>query len=588
MSDIIQLLPDHVANQIAAGEVVQRPASVVKELLENAIDARATSIQLIVKEAGRQLIQVIDNGKGMSVTDARMAFERHATSKIKSTDDIFKITTKGFRGEALASIAAVAQVELKTKTDDDEVGTALQINGGTVQGQEATVTTVGTTISVKNLFYNVPARRNFLKSNSVEFRHILDEFHRVALAHENIDFQLIHNDQEVFRLNKTHLAQRILHIFGKKLEGQLIPIKEETEIVKISGFIGKPEVSKKSRGEQFFFVNHRFIKSGYLHKAMLHAFENIISKGTHPSYFIFLEINPQKIDINIHPTKTEIKFEDDAAIYAQLRAAAKHALGQHQITPTLDFDQPNWDIPLVKKNQEIRSPEITVDRNYNPFKSEINLRGSSSNKTGKYDFYDIERSAEAKQEVLIDSSEKKSNDITQWQSSYIVTFLEKNMLIIDQNRAHQLVLYNKFLNKNKQNTLSQQLLFPVEINIDEKEKTWINETEQHWISFGFDLEISENTLTVRAIPADLTAKMILPIMSDFLSSEHSSETLKYEEVLSKLMAKSAAIKKGTRMNYDEMNHLVQELFSLEDNNYTPYGKRIYKLVSLRETQKFFE
>lgn len=588
MSDIIQLLPDHVANQIAAGEVVQRPASVVKELLENAIDAGATSIQLIVKEAGRQLIQVIDNGKGMSVTDARMAFERHATSKIKSTDDIFKIMTKGFRGEALASIAAVAQVELKTKTDDDEVGTALQINGGTVQGQEATVTTVGTTISVKNLFYNVPARRNFLKSNSVEFRHILDEFHRVALAHESIDFQLIHNEQEIFRLNKTHLAQRILHVFGKKLEGQLIPIKEETEIVKISGFIGKPEVAKKSRGEQFFFVNHRFIRSGYLHKAMLHAFENIIPRGTHPSYFIFLEINPQRIDINIHPTKTEIKFEDDAAIYAQLRAAAKHALGQHQITPTLDFDQPNWDIPLVKKNQEIRSPEVKVDRNYNPFKSEMNLRGSSSNKTGKYDFYDIERSAEAKQEVLIDSSEKKSNDITQWQSSYIVTFLEKDMLIIDQNRAHQLVLFNKFLNKNKQNTLSQQLLFPVEIDIDEKEKTWINETEQHWISFGFDLEISENTLTVRAIPADLTAEMILPIMSDFLSSEHSSETLKYEEVLSKLMAKSAAIKKGTRMNYDEMNHLVQELFSLEENNYTPYGKRIYKLVSLRETQKFFE
>lgn len=588
MSDIIQLLPDHVANQIAAGEVVQRPASVVKELLENAIDAGATSIQLIVKEAGRQLIQVIDNGKGMSVTDARMAFERHATSKIKSTDDIFKIMTKGFRGEALASIAAVAQVELKTKTDDDEVGTALQINGGTVQGQEATVTTVGTTISVRNLFYNVPARRNFLKSNSVEFRHILDEFHRVALAHESIDFQLIHNEQEIFRLNKTHLAQRILHVFGKKLEGQLIPIKEETEIVKISGFIGKPEVAKKSRGEQFFFVNHRFIRSGYLHKAMLHAFENIIPRGTHPSYFIFLEINPQRIDINIHPTKTEIKFEDDAAIYAQLRAATKHALGQHQITPTLDFDQPNWDIPLVKKNQEIRSPEVKVDRNYNPFKSEMNLRGSSSNKTGKYDFYDIERSAEAKQEVLIDSSEKKSNDITQWQSSYIVTFLEKDMLIIDQNRAHQLVLFNKFLNKNKQNTLSQQLLFPVEIDIDEKEKTWINETEQHWISFGFDLEISENTLTVRAIPADLTAEMILPIMSDFLSSEHSSETLKYEEVLSKLMAKSAAIKKGTRMNYDEMNHLVQELFSLEENNYTPYGKRIYKLVSLRETQNFFE
>ena len=291
MSDVIRLLPDHVANQIAAGEVVQRPASVVKELLENAIDAKATSIQLIVKEAGRQSIQVIDNGSGMSVTDARMAFERHATSKISTTDDIFHIHTKGFRGEALASIAAVAQVELKTKQEDEEVGHLLRIHGGEVKAQEATVTPTGTMITVNNLFFNVPARRNFLKSNQVEFRHIMDEFHRVALSHEDIDFSLIHNDNEVFRLNGTHLAQRILHVFGKKLEGQLIPISEATDIVKLSGFIGKPSTAKKSRGEQFFFVNHRFIRSGYMHKAIQNAFDNLIAPGEHPTYFIFMEIH---------------------------------------------------------------------------------------------------------------------------------------------------------------------------------------------------------------------------------------------------------------------------------------------------------
>ena len=355
MNDIIQLLPDHVANQIAAGEVVQRPASVIKELIENAVDSGATSIQVIVKDAGRSLIQVIDNGSGMSVTDVRMAFERHATSKIRKTEDIYNIHTKGFRGEALASIAAVAQVETKTRREDDEVGSQLVIEGGEVRNQDPVVCPVGTSISVKNLFYNVPARRNFLKSNQVEFRHIQDEFQRVSMAHENISFFLHHNDAEVYHLKAGNLKQRIAQIFGKKLSSQIISVEEDTEIVKVKGFVGKPDAAKKSRGEQFFFVNNRFIRSGYLHNAIVDAFESLLPTGYSPSYFLYLEIDPSKIDINIHPTKTEIKFEDEALIFTILRAAVKHALGQFNVIPSLDFEQdPNWAfIPSATEDTEI-------------------------------------------------------------------------------------------------------------------------------------------------------------------------------------------------------------------------------------------
>lgn len=596
MSDVIRLLPDHVANQIAAGEVVQRPASVVKELLENAIDAKATSIKLIIKEAGRQLIQVIDNGKGMSVTDARMAFERHATSKIASTEDIFQIQTKGFRGEALASIAAVAQVELKTKQETDDVGTLIRMHGGQVKSQEPTVTPVGTMISVSNLFYNVPARRNFLKSNQVEFRHITDEFQRVALAHEDISFQLIHNDNEIFRLNATHLAQRILHIFGKKLEGQLVPVNEETDVVKISGFIGKPQIAKKSRGEQFFFANHRFIKSGYLHKALQSAYENLIVSGEHPSYFIFFELNPEKIDINIHPTKTEIKFEDDAAIYAQLRASAKHALGQYQVTPTLDFEQPEWDIPILKKETPIKSPEITVDQNYNPFKTENSgfkpstpsFSPSKAPKIGgSYNYYELEQETEPTQEILIDSQiNPVAKDVMQWQNAYLITSFMGDILIIDQHRAHQTVLFEHLKNKNQQNTLSQQLLFPVEIDLNTNEVELIQNSEHHWISLGFDFELDTDKLSVKAIPADLKTEMILPLITDFLSAQ--PEEVELERSLIKFMAKTAAIKKGTSMNIEEAQHLVQQLFELDQFNYSPFGKRIYKSFSLQEMSKLLD
>ncbi|MDO5655669.1 MAG: DNA mismatch repair endonuclease MutL [Flavobacteriaceae bacterium] len=588
MSDVIRLLPDHVANQIAAGEVVQRPASVVKELLENAIDAGANSIKLIVKDAGRQGIEVIDNGVGMSGTDARMAFERHATSKISRTEDIFQIRTKGFRGEALASIAAVAQVDLRTRRETEELGTHIVIHGGELKSQEPVVTPVGTMISVRNLFYNVPARRNFLKSNQVELRHILDEFHRVALAHESIDFQLISNDVEVFRLTGTHTAQRILHIFGKKMQGQLVPVNEETDVVKITGFIGKPESAKKSRGEQFFFANNRFIKSGYLHKALQHAFENLISPGEHPAYFIFLEIDPEKIDINIHPTKTEIKFEDEAAIYGQLRAAVKHALGQYQVTPALDFDRPDWDIPIMKQNRDLKMPEIQVDRNYNPFQTEFNLRGMTTpGAGGTFHHYELETHAKPSPE-LFSKAEETPLKVMQWQQAYLITEYQDDLLLIDQHRAHQSVLYQKFIKSKNKNALSQQLLFAIEMELSHNEKEKIKNSEEFWIGYGFDFVIDEDLLMVNAIPGDMQSDMILPLFQDFLSSDEAISTTDPADELAKYMAKAASIKKGTRLGVDQMQHLVQELFALEQFIYSPFGKRIFKSINLHEISKFLD
>ncbi|HKJ07078.1 MAG TPA: DNA mismatch repair endonuclease MutL, partial [Flavobacteriaceae bacterium] len=369
MPDIIQLLPDHVANQIAAGEVVQRPASVVKELLENAIDAGATSINLIIVDAGKTLIQVVDNGFGMSETDARLSFERHATSKIKKAEDLFNLNTKGFRGEALASIAAIAHVELKTKQENKDLGTRIKIEGSEVVAQEIVATPKGTSVAVKNLFYNIPARRNFLKSNNIETRHIVNEFQRVVLAHPKIAFSLHHNTSEIYNLPVGNLRQRIVAVFGKKTNEKLVPITEKTPVVKIEGFVAKPEFAKKKRGEQFFFVNNRFIKNAYLNHAVSSAFENLINPGYHPSYFLYLTVPTDSIDINIHPTKTEIKFNDEKTLYAILRATIKHALGQYNVAPVLDFNRDaNLDTPYNYKNKTTEAPKIKVDPTFNPFK----------------------------------------------------------------------------------------------------------------------------------------------------------------------------------------------------------------------------
>ena len=476
MSSIIQLLPDHVANQIAAGEVVQRPASVVKELLENAVDAKATDIKLIIKDAGKSLIQVIDNGVGMSITDSRLCFERHATSKIRHAEDLFSLHTKGFRGEALASIAAIAHVEMKTKQEQEELGTHIIIEGSKFVSQEPSVLPKGTSFSVKNLFFNIPARRNFLKSDTVEQRYIVDEFQRVAMAHPNIHFTMYHNGSDMFNLPISNFRQRIVTIFSGKTNEKLVPVKEETEIVNLHGFIGKPEFAKKNRGEQFFFVNNRFIKSGYLHHAVMAAYEGLLSVGAQPSYFLYLDVPPHTIDINIHPTKTEIKFDDEHALYAILRSSIKHSLGQFNVAPILDFDRdPNLDTPYQYQNKEAEYPTIQVDRQYNPFSSDtLGMAYHSGVKPSKsfalssnYKKPEAQPSWEslyvglkqAGQEIAemtfendaVTSSLFEENEMEQEvkrtyqiQKKYIVSPIKSGMVIINQKRAHERILYEEF------------------------------------------------------------------------------------------------------------------------------------------------
>ena len=586
--DVIQLLPDHVANQIAAGEVVQRPASVVKELIENAVDAGATEIDLIVKDAGRTLVQVVDNGLGMSVTDLRLAFERHATSKIRTTEDIFHIQTKGFRGEALASIAAVAQVDAVSRKEEEELGNRLVIEGGTVRDQIPAATPRGTSISVKNLFFNVPARRNFLKSNQVELRHIQEEFLRVAMAHEQINFRFYHNDSEVYILKSGNLRQRIVQIFGRKMDAQLVPIAEETDVVKISGFVGKPESAKKQRGEQYFFVNQRFIKSNYLHKAIIDAFENLLPNQYVPSYFLNLEIDPTKIDINIHPTKTEIKFEDEYSIYAVLRSAVKHALGQFNIMPSLDFDQnPDWAfIPSKPQNKTIKTPEIRVDRSYNPFET---------NPTQKeirpvQDFYQSFSEFEIENkhpEALLSQEEFEIGEfqVLQWMNKYLITQHKGELLIIDQHRAHQTVLFQNLSRSARENALSQRLLFPIEIPSNESEISMLKTIEMDLVNFGFDVEFVKDRILVNALPTDVDSEEIPGIFSDFLHDLEWHDKVDFKVEISKIIAKNSAIKKGEILLPEQARHLAQQLLQLDEPNFSPYGKPVFVQIPENEITK---
>src|SRR6478752_2857718 len=532
MSSIIQLLPDHVANQIAAGEVVQRPASVVKELVENAVDAGASDIKLIIKDAGKSLVQVVDNGKGMSVTDARLCFARHATSKIRLAEDLFSLDTKGFRGEALASIAAIAHVELKTKQEQEELGTHIVIEGSKFVSQDVAVLPKGTSFSVKNLFFNIPARRNFLKSDVVEHRHIVDEFQRVALAHPNIHFTFYHNGSEMFNLPQSNFRQRIVNIFAGKTNEKLVPIQESTEIVGIQGFVGKPEFAKKSRGEQFFFVNNRFIKSPYLHHAVMGAYEGLLKDGAQPSYFIYLDVPPNTIDINIHPTKTEIKFDDEHALYAILRSSIKHSLGQFNVAPILDFERDaQLDTPYSFKNQEGTFPTIQIDETFNPFApvepapSRLSSMGGGGSLGGgsSYSSYkkpdtssweslyvDLKHDTDAVSggmasggmedmqfETEIVTSrlfeehevEKVVSKTYQLQKKYIINPIKSGMLIVDQSRAHQRVLYEQFLvSMTVHHAASQQLLFPLNLYYSSSELVLISELKESLKTTGFVFE----------------------------------------------------------------------------------------------------
>ncbi len=614
MGDIIKLLPDHVANQIAAGEVVQRPASVVKELMENAIDAGATSIKLIIKDGGKVLIQVVDDGVGMSDTDARLSFERHATSKIQCAEDLFNLSTKGFRGEALASIAAIAHVELQTKPSNTEVGTHIKIEGSKITAQEVIVTPKGTSIAVKNLFFNIPARRNFLKSNSVELRHITDEFHRVALAHPSIHFYFYNNGSELFNLPQSNYRQRIVNIFGSKTNEKLVPVEEETQVVKISGYIGKPEFAKKSRGEQYFFVNNRFIKSPYLHHAVVAAFEGLIKSENHPGYFLYLEVDPASIDINIHPTKTEIKFDDEHTLYALLRSAVKHSLGQFNVAPALDFDQDlNLETPYAFKNRAAELPKVVVDSGFNPFKEEMqrgfrnshqkeSTKGWESmyvgleSKVGKEDsFSSVSFESDSITGSIFDGSQEVLESTTttfQLRRKYIVTTIISGMVVIDQSRAHQRVLYEKFLkNITIKEAVSQQLLFPLTLSFSSSDMAIIEEIKESLATIGFGFgKADKEVLEITGVPllvAESEVGMVLDQLIADYQQDVTGDNFSQTDILSKTLCKTLAVKTGEVLDKNSQLALVNDLFACKESKVSPFNKPIYITITENDIDKKF-
>ena len=611
MSSIIQLLPDHVANQIAAGEVVQRPASVVKELLENAVDARATDIKLIIKDAGKALVQVIDNGLGMSVTDARLCFERHATSKIRQAEDLFSLHTKGFRGEALASIAAIAHIEMKTKQDQEELGTHIIIEGSKFVSQDVAVLPKGTSFAVKNLFFNIPARRNFLKSDTVEYRHIIDEFQRVALAHPKIHFTFYHNGSEMFNLPPSTLRQRIVNIFSGKTNEKLVPVQEETEIVTIQGFVSKPEFAKKNRGEQFFFVNDRFIKSGYLHHAVMAAYDGILKDGAQPSYFLYLSVPPNTIDINIHPTKTEIKFDDEHALYAILRASIKHSLGQFNVAPVLDFDRDsNLDTPYHYKDLEGATPTIQVDGNFNPFAEEKPSKQFSSYRkpepTANWEslYVGLKQDTDEIEQITFENEEVTSslfNDeevehavhkTYQIHKKYIVSSIKSGMVIVDQQRAHQRILYEQFLvNMTVNQASSQQLLFPLNLFFSSSEMELIAELQLSLMNTGFVFEEnSTDHIVISGIPVNVTESEVSLVLEQLLSDLQDGipeSSFSQNDTIAKSMAKSLAVKTGTHLTEKEQENLVNGLFACKDPNVSPFHKPTFITMRVEDLDKKF-
>ena len=622
MSSIIQLLPDHVANQIAAGEVVQRPASIVKELLENAVDAHGTDIKLIIKDAGKTLVQVIDNGLGMNVTDSRLCFERHATSKIRQAEDLFSLDTKGFRGEALASIAAIAHVELKTKQEQEELGIQIVIEGSKFVSQEVAVLPKGTSFAVKNLFYNIPARRNFLKSDTVEYRHVIDEFQRVALAHPNIHFTFYHNGSEMYNLPSSSLRQRIVNMFSGKTNEKLVPVKESTEIVTIEGFVSKPEFAKKSRNEQFFFVNDRFIKSGYLHHAIMAAYDGILRDGAQPSYFLYLTVPPNSIDINIHPTKTEIKFDDEHALYAILRASIKHSLGQFNIAPVLDFDRDaNLDTPYSFKDAKVEIPTIQIDSNFNPFASDKPSKPYSSGsgfssgssykrpepqahweslyvgldqptEFGAKDKIDFEEEIVTGSLFNDEEVEKSVQNTYQIHKKYIVSPIKSGMVIVDQQRAHQRVLYEQFLtNMTVQQASSQQLLFPLELFFSVNEMDLIEDLKVSLANTGF---IFENKTTehvvISGIPVNVAESEVSILLEQLISDLQDGipeNSFSQNDSIAKSMAKSLAVKTGTTLTMKEQEHLVNGLFACKDPNVSPFQKPTFITMRVEDIDKKF-
>ena len=608
MPDVIKLLPESVANQIAAGEVIQRPASAVKELLENAIDSGAGMIKLYIKDSGRALIHITDNGCGMSVTDARLAFERHATSKIREANDLFAIRTLGFRGEALASIAAVAQVQLKTRRHDDEVGTQVEIEGSQFKEQTTCVCPAGTSIAVKNLFFNVPARRNFLKSNTAEFRHIIEEFQRVALVYNNIGFSLFNNDKPMFALQPSSLKQRIVALMGSHFSNRLIPLSEETQEVKISGFICKPEFARKTRGEQFFFVNNRFIRNPYLHHAVDAAYQELIPHDSHPVYFVYLNVEPDTIDINIHPTKTEVNFQHNQLIYTTLKASVKKALGKFSLAPSLDFDtEKGLEIPPMPPGYIPKEPQININPDFNPFrKADSGFRHSSDHQqTANWqELYKPSAPSQASLLLRTDSETPdqesddqmlalpENNQVLQLNGRYIVTRVKSGLMIIDQHAAHQRILYDNLMKRlSDENQGSQQNLFPQTVNFSPANADILREIAAQLRMLGFVIEpLGTTTFVVSGMPADMETDAPTELLEKIIDNyKKNLVDLKSDKRtnLARAMARQMAVKPGKTLGNQEMLAIVNDLFSSKAPEIAPDGSPTLRILSLESVGKLF-
>ncbi len=609
MSDIIQLLPDSVANQIAAGEVIQRPASVIKELVENSVDAGAKNIDVAVVDAGRTSIQVIDDGKGMSETDARLAFERHATSKIRQAEDLFNLHTNGFRGEALASIAAVAQVVLKSRQEGEEVGTQLSISGSRFEGQEACSSSVGSVFSVNNLFYNVPARRKFLKSNSTELNNILTAFERIVLVNPQIAFTLHSNNTELFNLKAGNLRQRIIDVFGKRINQDLLPVNVETTMCKISGFVGKPESARKKGAHQFFFVNGRYMKHPYFNKAVMTAYDRLVPQGEQVPYFLYFDVNPNDIDVNIHPTKTEIKFENEQAIWQILMAAVKESIGMFNDVPSIDFDtEDKPDIPVYNPDvvSSASAPKISLNPHYNPFKSSPSSGKPTAVKPvdeqweqlyeGLNNQDSVEREAdifESESETEINTSQsilaEKSPAHYQYKGKYVMTAVKSGLMIIDQHRAHVRVLYERYLEQIQQQTShSQKVLFPEVLQFPVSDEVILEKLLPEMSKMGFELDnLGGGSYAVNAIPTGLDGVNPLHLVQDMVFSAKEKGVKALDEVhqsLALTLARNAAIPQGQVLSNEEMEALVNDLFACSNVNYTPDGKNVLCILKQQEIE----
>ncbi len=597
MADVINLLPDSIANQIAAGEVIQRPASVIKELIENAIDAKATEIKIIIKDAGKTLIQVIDNGDGMSQTDARLAFERHSTSKIKKADDLFTLTTMGFRGEALASIAAISHVELKTKQQNSELGTHITIKGSEVISQEPVNCEPGSNFIIKNLFYNVPARRKFLKSEKTEFNHILEEFQRIALTYENIKFILKHNNVKIYNLDKENRHLRIVNVFYTGLNSNLIKLQTKTDIITIDGFIGKPENYRKTAGHQYFFVNNRFMKHHYFYKAVTKAYENLIPQNTYPSFFIYFTINPKDIDVNIHPTKTEIKFVNEYNIWQILNAAVREALGKHNLVPSLDFDNPNFsDIPSPKPNKKIYyNPKISFNPDYNPFNNNIILKQNQDNIDNWDSMYNglPENDNKSNQtNQTIEFNNNTSIKFYQLKSKYILTSVKSGLMIINQKRAHQQILFEHYINKIKTNKKdTQKLLYTKKIELSPKDFNTLKEIYQILQQFGFDINIlSNNNIEITGVPNDYKNTDIEKTIEEIFESFNNNlnTTKQIQEFIALQISKDLSINYNEKLSQENMADIFNKLFTCSSPNFTYDGKKIIEIIEIQYIDKLFK